>query len=165
MDQVYFFQAFSLQQISQPPYAGIALVGDIRQDQGQVQFKFLGHVTAPQESNDHSGIGAALLPGFAALAAKLCARRQFRTATGTFGGRQGGAALPAEARIGRIGAAALEAGDCRAAVLRIAWITPIAPMPGTAVMAAPVAAMVAAEFAAYQIAEHAFKESHDLLLQ
>jgi hypothetical protein len=38
-------------------------------------------------------------------------------------------------------------------------------MLGTAVMAAPVAAVVAAEFAAYQIAEYAFKESHDLLLQ
>jgi hypothetical protein len=73
--------------------------------------------------------------------------------------------LPAEARIARIGAAALEAGDCRAAVLRIAWITPIAAMLGTAVMAAPVAAMMAAEFAAYQITKHAFKESHDLLLQ
>ena len=105
-----------------------------------------------------------LLPGFAALAAKLGARRQFRAAAGTFCGRQGSAALPAEARIARIGAAALEAGDCRAAVLRIAWITPIAAMPGTAVMAAPVAAVVAAEFAAHQIAQHSFEESHGLLL-
>jgi len=99
------------------------------------------------------------------LAAKLRARCQFRAATGTVGGRQGSAALPAEARIARIGAAALEAGDCRAAVLRIAWITPKAPMPGTAVMAASVAAVVAAESTPHQIAEHAFKESHDLLLQ
>jgi hypothetical protein len=38
-------------------------------------------------------------------------------------------------------------------------------MPGTAVMAASVAAVVAAESTPHQIAEHAFKESHDLLLQ
>ncbi|WP_297925914.1 hypothetical protein [Metallibacterium sp.] len=131
----------------------------------RVQFKFFGHVAAPQESNDRSGIGAALLSGFAALAAKLCARRQFRAASGTLGGRQGSAALLAEAHIARIGAAALAAGDCRAAVLRIAWVTPMAAMPGTAVMAVPVAAVVAAEFAACQITEYAFKESHDLLLQ
>ncbi len=33
-DQVYLFQPFGLQQSSQPPYAGVALIGDIRQDQG-----------------------------------------------------------------------------------------------------------------------------------
>jgi len=113
----------------------------------------------------HSGICAALLPEFAALAAEPGIGCEFRAATGTFGGRQGSAALPAEARIARIGAAALWAGIARiaaawACALRIAWITPKAPMPGTAVMAAPVAAVMAS----YQITEHAFKESHDLLL-
>jgi hypothetical protein len=104
-----------------------------------------------------------LLPGFAALAAKLCARRQFRTAAGTFGGRQGSPALLAEARAVRIGAAALGAGIARIAAAWAAtlWIARIAATPGTAVMAAPVVAVVAA----HQIAEHAFEESHDLLLQ
>jgi hypothetical protein len=37
-------------------------------------------------------------------------------------------------------------------------------MSGNAMMAASVAAVVAAEFAAHQITEHAFKEPHDLLL-
>ena len=108
-----------------------------------------------------------LLPGFAALAAELCARRQFRAATGTFGGRQRGAALLAKARIARIGAAALGAGIAGiaaawATALRVAWISAVTAMFGTAVMAAPVAAMVAAESAPHQIAQRPFKESHDL---
>lgn len=99
-----------------------------------------------------------------ALAAKLGARRQLRAAAGTFTARQGSTALLAEARIARIGAVALDAGDCRAAVLRIAWITPVAPMPGTAVMAALIITVMATESAAHQIAQHPFEESHDVLL-
>ncbi|MDZ4218878.1 MAG: hypothetical protein U1D70_07630 [Methylobacter sp.] len=42
-DNMHPLQPFGLQQFSQPPHAGVALIGDIRQDQGQVQFKFFSH--------------------------------------------------------------------------------------------------------------------------
>lgn len=42
-DEVNLLQAFGLQQFGQPPHAGVALIGDIRQDQGQVQRQFFSH--------------------------------------------------------------------------------------------------------------------------
>ena len=76
----------------------------------------------------------------------------------------------AKARVARIGAAALGAGIARiaaawAAALRIAWITAVAAVSGTAAMvAALIAAVVASESTAHPIAQHSFKQSHDLLL-
>jgi hypothetical protein len=43
VDHVCHSQPFGLQQPGQALHAGVALIGDIRQDQRQVQFKFLGH--------------------------------------------------------------------------------------------------------------------------
>lgn len=111
-----------------------------------------------------------LLPGFAAaLATKPGACRQFRAAAGTFAGRQRGATLLAEACFARIGAAAFGAGIAsiaavRACALRIAWIATVATMFGTAVMTTSIAAVVAAESAAHQVAQHPFEKSHVILL-
>ena len=54
-DNVHPFQPFGLLQFSQPPHSGVALVGDIRQDQGQVQFKLFSHAAVLIEPIDYSG--------------------------------------------------------------------------------------------------------------
>ena len=99
-------------------------------------------------------LGTGIARRRSALAAKPGAHRQFRAAAGTSGGRQGGAAFLAEARFGRIGAAAFGAGIAGIAAalthaLRIARITTVAVMFGTSVMAASIAAMAASESAAH----------------
>ena len=100
-----------------------------------------------------------LSPGIArrrsALAAKPGACRQLHAATGTFASRQGSTALLEKARFVRIGAATLGAriagiAPAWAAALRIAWITTVAAVSGTAAMvAALIAAVVASESAAH----------------